>query len=380
MAEREEEMRVLYVAMTRARERLYLVGMGNDKPFSFKTGDRYATLSCNTYLKWILAGLDAHPDIMETYASLSILPAEDICPGEAVNMVEIDRKAEMDREAVDRYTAILENMAPPTALEMALRHVPTKVPASRMKNGLLDECVFYDTDLIRNDGKLPDGEQNSWCDAQSLAAIRQSLDLMKSSGDNEFELLLTENRRPTASEKGTAAHLFLQFCSYDHVKRHGVENEINRLLEHGFINSRTAKILDRVMLEKFFASQFFDRLYDAETIKREFRFSRFVPLSQLTANKEFAEALGERTLLVQGSIDLLCVFPDGHIELCDYKTDRIFPHEQKDISLFQKRMQESHGEQLAQYAVAVEETFGTKPTKAYIYSLPLGEAVEIMLP
>ena len=380
MAEREEEMRVLYVAMTRARERLYLVGMGNGKPFSFKTGDRYATLSCNTYLKWILAGLDAHPDIMETYASLSILPAEDICPGEAVNMVEIDRKAEMDREAVDRYTAILENMAPPTALEMALRHVPTKVPASRMKNGLLDECVFYDTDLIRNDGKLPDGEQNSWCDAQSLAAIRQSLDLMKSSGDNEFELLLTENRRPTASEKGTAAHLFLQFCSYDHVKRHGVENEINRLLEHGFINSRTAKILDRVMLEKFFASQFFDRLYDAETIKREFRFSRFVPLSQLTANKEFAEALGERTLLVQGSIDLLSVFPDGHIELCDYKTDRILPHEQKDISLFQKRMQESHGEQLSQYAVAVEETFGTKPTKAFIYSLPLGEAVEIILP
>jgi ATP-dependent exoDNAse (exonuclease V) beta subunit len=276
---------------------------------------------------------------------------------------------------------ILEKLSPPTPLETALRHVPTKVPASRMKENLLDECVFYDTDLVRDeDGKLPDGDEESWCDAQSLASIRQALTLMKSSEDNEFELLLNQNRRPTASEKGTVAHLFLQFCDYHLAKRDGVECEINRLLNLGFINDRAAKILDRAMLERFFASPFFARISNAENIRREFRFTRLIPLSGLTSHHDLADALGDRTLMVQGSIDLLCFFPDGHIELCDYKTDHITPEERKDISLLQKRMQERHGDQLAQYAAAVEETFGKRPDKAFIFSLPLGDAVEISIP
>ena len=102
-----------------------------------------------------------------------------------------------------------------------------------------------------------------------------------------------------------------------------------------------------------------------------------VPLSRLTSNQELAAALKDKTLFVQGSIDLLCTFADGHMEICDYKTDHVTPAERRDISLFQKRMQERHGDQLMQYAAAVEEIFGVRPAKAYIYSLPLGEAVEI---
>lgn len=379
LTEREEEMRVLYVAMTRARERLYLVGMGNGKPHSFNVGDRFATLSCNSYLKWILAGLSAHPEVMD-HATLSVMAIEEIPLGERVNMGEISRKADMDPATLARYATILERMTPPTALQNTLRHVPTKVPASRMKEGLLDDCVFYDTDLVRDeDGKLPTGDEVSWCDAQSLASIRQSLALMKANEGNEFELLLNQNRRPTASEKGTAAHLFLQFCDYQLVAQNGVENEISRLLELGFINGRTAKILDRTMLESFFASRFFARMKEAETIRREFRFTRLVPLSGLTTHNELAEALGDRMLMVQGSIDLLCFFSDGHIELCDYKTDHITSAERNDVSLLQKRMQERHGEQLSQYAAAIEETFGKRPSTAYIYSLPLGEAIEISI-
>ena len=158
------------------------------------------------------------------------------------------------------------------------------------------------------------------------------------------------------------------------------KKQIDRLTELGFINSRTAKILDRTMLQNFFDGEFFAHMRKAIETKREFRFSRFIPLSKLTVNQELAKALGDKTLLVQGSIDLLCLFSDGHIELCDYKTDHVTPAERQDPSLLQKRMQERHGDQLAQYAAAVEETFGKRPDKAYIYSLPLGEAVEITLP
>lgn len=379
LTEREEEMRVLYVAMTRARERLYLVGMGNGKPFGFGEGDRFAALSCNCYMKWILAGLDAHPEL-EDHVRLSVIPAEEVCPDAPLSYGDLSREEQGDPEATARYAAILKAHREPTELDRLMRHVPTKVPASRMKEGLLDDCVFYETDLEKQDGKLPEGGgEGTWCDAQSLAAIRQSLDLMRSCENNEFELLLSENRRPTASEKGTAAHLFLQFCDYGRIKTSGVEEEIARLAEEGFISERAARILDRGMLEAFFGSEFFSRMMGAEEIRREFRFSRFVPLASLTGNAALAEALGDRTLFVQGSIDLLCTFPDGHIEICDYKTDRITPEERRDPSLLQKRMAERHGDQLRQYAAAVEETFGVRPAKAYIYSLPLGEALEIKI-
>ena len=379
LSEREEEMRVLYVAMTRARERLYLVGMGNGKPISFAEGDRFATLSCGSYLKWILGGLDAHPEV-SPFVSVSVLPAEEVWAEEPLSLTALDREVGVDPAAAARYAAIVDGMAQPSPLEEALRRVPTKVPASRMREGLLDECVFYDTDLDPADGKLPDSRsEGSWCDAQSITAIRQSLELMKSCTDNEFELLLSENRRPTASEKGTAAHLFLQFCDYSAVLSRGLEEEIARLTEEGFISERAAGILDRSMLNAFFGSQFFARMQEAETVKREFRFSRFLPLASLTENPAFSEALGDRTLLVQGSIDLLCIFPDGHMEICDYKTDRITPAEREDPSLLRKRMQERHGDQLTQYAAAVEEIFGVRPSKANIYSLPLGEALEISI-
>ena len=379
LSEREEEMRVLYVAMTRARERLYLVGMGNGKPVSFAEGDRFAALSCGSYLKWVLGGLDAHPEV-SPFVSVSVLPAEEVCAEEPLGLTALNHEVGVDPEAAARYAAILEGMAQPSPLEEALRRVPTKVPASRMREGLLDACVFYDTDLDPADGKLPDSRsEGSWCDAQSITAIRQSLELMKTCEDNEFELLLSENRRPTASEKGTAAHLFLQFCDYGAVLSRGLEEEIARLTEEGFISERAAGILDRSMLTAFFASGFFTHIREAETVKREFRFSRFLPLASLTDNPILSEALGDRTLLVQGSIDLLCTFPDGHVEICDYKTDRITPAERADPSLLRGRMQERHGDQLAQYAAAVEEVFGVRPTKAYIYSLPLGEALEISI-
>ncbi len=384
LTEREEEMRVLYVAMTRARERLHIVGvgaasMGEGQSSLLAEGDRYATLSCSHYLRWVLAGLEAHPEVGD-FCRIHRISITDVTRGTPIPQ-RMTSTAEQDDSPVERYRAIRENHAPPSAMELLLRRVPTKIPASRMKSNLLDSCVFYDTDLpVESDGKLPRaGDDGIRCDAVSEAAIRDSLRLLSAHGDDltEFELLLGENRRPTAAERGTAAHLFLQYADYERVQRLGIEEEIARLLDAGFINARTAEVLDRATLQGFFDSHFMAHIRTAEVVERELRFHRFLPLSGLTAHADFAEALGTRTLYVQGSIDLLAVFPDGHLELCDYKTDRLTPAERASPSLLTARMTEKHGDQLRQYAAAVEEMYGRRPTKVYIFSLPLGEAVEI---
>ncbi len=385
IAEREEEMRVLYVAMTRARERLFIVGTGTaamrDGKFRGVTeGDRYATISCGNYLQWILSGISAHFDVAD-FCRLEYVSLPDISLGAPIARRTASASVDTN-EIAAHYRAIAENCITPTPLDILLGRIPTKIPASRMSEKLLDTSVFYDTDLpADNDGKLPDtAEDTSWCDAMSATAIRETLKLMRTSdgeGVNEFEILLGENRRPTAAERGTAAHLFLQYADYGRVRTSGVEEEIARLCSDGFINDRTAEILDRASLQGFFASDFMARMEDAVTVERERKFHRFVPLASLTDNTALAEALGERTLYVQGSIDLLAIFPDGHIELCDYKTDRITAEERADISLLAAHMKEKHGEQLRQYAAAVAEMYGTRPTAVYIFCLPLGKAVEV---
>ncbi len=385
MTEREEEMRLLYVAMTRARERLFIVGVGTAEmsqsaAMAFDEGDRYTALSCGNYLRWVLAGMAAHPEVAE-FGRVHHLLTVDLQPDAPLPSRMTATESFAD-EVAARFRAIPEGHTQPTAMEILLGRVPTKIPASRMKAQLLDHCVFYDTDLpAERDGKLPSSaEDSSWVDAVSEGAIREALALMASNGEeelNEFELLLGESRRPTAAERGTAAHLFLQFADYGRVAAHGIDEEISRLTEQGFINARTAEVLDRGALEGFFSSRFAAHLKEAVQVERELKFHRFIPLASLTSHGDFAEALGDRTLYVQGSVDLLATFADGHMELCDYKTDRITPAERANPSLLAQRLSERHGEQLRQYAAAITEMYGIAPSRVYIFSLPLGEAVEI---
>ena len=83
--EREDDMRVLYVAMTRARERLYITGTGRQTlPPSFPAGDRYAALSCGRYMDWVTAAWQAHPELA-AYGDLNLLPVASILPCEPLS-------------------------------------------------------------------------------------------------------------------------------------------------------------------------------------------------------------------------------------------------------------------------------------------------------
>ena len=380
LREREDEMRLMYVAMTRARERLYLCGVGtihtHEKP-SYAATDRFSALSSGNYLGWILAAWKEHPEIGE-WCDISYPSLPDIQPQEPLTYHSAEASESTANERSLHYRRILESRPQESELDYLLRSVPTKVSASHFADGLLDSCVFTPGDPVLS---RESNEQEAPPDLRSLKNIEEAVRLLESSdGANDFELLLKANQKPTAAEKGTAVHLFLQYCDFKRVVQNGtinVEEELNRLLEEGFLSERTAAIINKRLLENFFKSQFFARLTTADSIGREVRFNRFVPLCDLTANPALAERLGNRTLYVQGSIDLLLTYPDGSIDLCDYKTDAISPEERADLSLLRQRFAEKHGAQLKQYALAVRDLYHRVPRHIYIYSLPLGEAVEI---
>ena len=68
---------------------------------------------------------------------------------------------------------------------------------------------------------------------------------------------------------------------------------------------------------------------------------------------------------------------DGQLILCDYKTDALSAEERRHPALAQKKRADRHGRQLAYYAEALEQLCGRRPDKVLIYSLPLGDTVEV---
>ncbi|MBQ8408882.1 MAG: UvrD-helicase domain-containing protein [Clostridia bacterium] len=375
----EEEARIFYVALTRACERLYLSGTLK-KPYAQVEREyldcpdvSYSVKNGSNYLHWTLLPLAGSGRETDVY-KINLFERGESRLASPVMRTEVEA-AEQEFSEDDRLLA--EELNRPhgeSEEEKLLSTIPAKVAASKVSSTMLDNSIFSPIPT----GKLfgEEGDEIEESENETATHIKNRILLMRSrTGD--FDSLLEVNKKPTAAEKGTAAHLFLQYCDYERTLTHGLEEEIARLCEQRYISRRTADIIDRRQLAPFFKSELFDHIRKAKQVRREFQFGMFHSASDFTEDSRLKELVADKKIFVQGSVDLLIETEDGEILLCDYKTDRISAEERSDPALLTARMQEKHGEQLKQYRFAVKEIFGREPTRVYIYSVPLGRLIEI---
>ena len=345
----EEEMRVLYVALTRARERLYVTASSASEKETIVQKlrrhaafcDRYTLLRCTSYLDWLLLPFaDSRPDCAE----LSFVYPETGFDGEmTLTEGETAGKIPMD-EAL--YELLRDRFAFRYPYE-ELRRIPAKLSISRLSPDVLDEGDNTPDLFAERKKKIPD------------------------------LFLSGEPTRASAAERGTATHLFLQFCDFSALRQRGIAEELFRLVEKRFLPESLASLVYTEELEKFLDSELMKRLEQAKRIVREQRFNLLLPASAFTADTTRREALRDETVAVQGVIDLVLVGEDGSPELYDYKTDRLTKEELSDPALAQKRMQERHGLQLSYYAHAAELLFGKPCSRIGIYSTHAGRLFPI---
>ena len=360
----EESIRTLYVALTRARERMYVSGTLSGKWETAMTnaslihrGNRASILGASNMLTWILAALFEGRKLPEELLVKIIHPAY----GEVERGIPLASAAATTEggaplsPVAEHYAAIYrakETMQYPYAF---LQGLPTKAAASKLSADLLDTLANED-------------------DEES--ALAAQIELMQSA-TQPFDSLLQAQERPSATEIGSATHAFLQFCDYEKLMATSPEEEAERLVAEGFMSRRAADILHLAQLRAFCNSDLMAMITSAVSVRRELKFGILEPMRNLTKNAELAALLGEESLFVQGSIDLLLTMPDGRLILVDYKTDRIDDSERKNHALLAARMKERHGHQLSAYAEAVRELLGRAPDEVRIYSLPLGKSLLI---
>ena len=377
----EEEARILYVAMTRAKERLYLSAtisksFGEIKSAIERGGHDYINeiKTSKSYIEWtlislVLFGGDGELYDLTTYKRDSIPPLAN-----RITKEDVDSAAYGITEDDKDFAKLISSPHGESEEEKLLSMIPAKVAASKVSSKMLDESVFIPIpagDLFKVNEE--DTEAQS---SEAAQSIKHRISLMRSR-KNELDELLELNKKPTAAEKGSAAHQILQFCDYTRVISGGLDGEIERLCAERFITKRCAEIVDRNQLKGFFESRLFDTVVNAKNVRREFNFGLFRPASDFTESEQLKIAVADKKIFVQGSIDLLIEDEHGDIILCDYKTDRISPEEKADRSLLVANMKEKHSSQLEEYRFAVKQIFGKLPTKTFIYSIPLGETIEI---
>jgi ATP-dependent helicase/nuclease subunit A len=161
------------------------------------------------------------------------------------------------------------------------------------------------------------------------------------------------------------------------VLHRGVKEELARLENERFIDGRTARLCHVKQLERFFESDLFARIQNADEVWREQRFNIFLPASEFTEMTQKADILQKESIAVQGVIDLFFREKNGNIVLADYKTDFLTGEELANEALAEQKLITRHRQQLEYYKRAIEQLCGTLPAETLIYSLPLGKTIRL---
>ncbi len=350
LGQTEEEMRVLYVALTRARERLYVTANSSKSKDrllseaylqSFYSG-KYVLIKCNSYLEWILTAI-AQRDM------------SDVCDIEFVNadsLYSITHFSLRDEsETIEADSKLLSELKEKFDFKYrysTLSRIPAKISVSRLSPDALDEG---------------DRTLNIFGGERSVAVP---------------EIFGGATKKISAADRGTATHLFLQFCDFDRTEKHGVTDELSRLIEERYIPASSADAVFKDELERFFDSELYLRIKNAQRVLREQRFNILLPPSMFSKDTDFIEKVGDELLAVQGVIDLIVIDEDGNICLYDYKTDRLSAAERENETLLRQKMSALHAEQLSYYKIAVERLFGKECHTVEVYSTCAAKTVSVL--
>ncbi len=358
-----EEMRTLYVAMTRAKERLIVTANTNTSPEEelsraanlSRFTDEYSVLHASRMIDVILRSLVNDERAKPVY---TVIPKDTEL--EFDGKVSFESGGEETKISPEEINRIRENIAF-VYPNSHMANIPSKLSVSALYPTVLDS--EEESVALTVDSEEDTSAEKARHDRGAMPRPR----------------FMTGETAATGADRGTATHVFLQFADLTLIRREGVRRELERQVEKGFITPEMASLVNRAQAEHFAHSGLVDRMLTSRKTVREFRFNVLLPAENFTDDESLKRVLseGDEMLTVQGVFD--CVFEDsdGKLVLVDYKTDYITPEEMKNREAAYRKLRERHSRQLGYYKEAVKLIFGRYPDETYLYSLPLGETVSI---
>ena len=346
-----EELRVLYVAMTRPKEKLILVDSMYHAEGRLQKLASVASCpvlpetvaSCSNFGEWLLLPLLCRSEAQCLRqlgeSAVQQLYTGDTAPWQvfvhdAQTFAAVPHPAARDaaRQTQGREAAFdpqfLEHVYP-YARETAL---PSKVTATQLKGRALDQ------EISENAAHTP------YLRPLSQPRFRQ------------------EGAGLTPAEQGTATHLALQYLDFSDSD---VSGQLERLTARQLLSSEQAAAVDTAALERFLQSSLAGEIRAGHNVLREYRFTLLIDASLYDP----AVSSGDEMLL-QGVVDC-CFETEQGITVVDFKTDRVFREEAL------ARRAEEYRPQLEAYSRALEKVLEKPVVRRVLYFLAPGREVEL---
>lgn len=338
-----EEMRVLYVALTRAKEKLIMI-YADENPLkkceSMAMGinplnkrlNPVVVKSANSYGKWIITSLLRHEGAKKLREAIGMTDEGVIGCESPVKVVLSEYESEAAQKQTQKgkvsadedFLRLIEERAGFRYKYDALSKILTKRAASEVDRNFIDRDYF----------------------ASSMPAFMHENGL-------------------TGALRGIATHTFVQFADFEKAKI-SVQNEIDRLYEMGVLSESQAKGINVKAVEGFFESSLSERMLASPLVMREKKFTIEVPISEIYP--EASEAAEGEMMMIQGIAD--CAFvEDGKLVVVDYKTDRLQT---------EGEFAEKYSSQVLLYKRALQECTGYEVKETLLYSFYLGKEIKVV--
>ena len=353
-----EEMRVLYVALTRAKEKLIIVGTSDNvekklqekedeisKYYKFAKPEKLnprLVEKYKTYLDWL--------ELVYKYNDSSCMKLNIINKSELSKETNKEEQIENRKHKEEIINGIREHKINKEEYEKIDRmlnytykyakdiELPTKTSVTAIK-----ELENLKLDKLRNEAK----EKINSKDVSNESSKRK---VPSFAIDKEIK----------GARKGTLIHLILSKITNEKAIDE-VNNLIEKLISKNIITEEEKNAIDMNIIKNYLSSELYKDIIEAKEVKRETPF-----YLNINSNELFEET--NEPILVQGVIDIFYISKDDKLALVDYKTDYV--KEEKELI-------ERYKSQLDLYKRALEKALNRKVDKEFIYSTYLNKCIEI---
>ncbi len=426
-SEQDEDIMLLYVALTRAKERLFVTrqrGGGESKKSIasaiLSEGAKYcgeAKRDCAAIAQSCLADIIASGlaefELSEEVSRYdpAVGTVRLIVPGEKGDRGDIsdnvnresdgiseekmgENREEKNAEAVD--SRIYETVAGLLGNRSGSSYepIPAKLTVSQIAKNLAAKKNLADENLANE--KLTDKKQETPGEVPAASAVTSlvfgepeaeelpfyfsdsgffpeidSYDPLSAEGGEE-EIIRPVSGKLTAADRGNAYHAFMQQADLFKLhnadgKEAAIRSEIEALAHKGAVTKAQAECIDPKIIEKFIRSRLFLRMMKEGEFMRERKF--LVKISDLGLDDDDLKVYNNTEGMLQGVADLIFREGDGYV-LCDYKTDR---------TEYPGVLVNRYRRQLGLYAAAFSLILDAPVKEALIYSFSLGEEIRVKL-
>ncbi len=349
---KSELLRVLYVAMTRAKEHLTFVCTFKERDWirkkarlnSFFDYDSkgklhpYCVYKARSFSDWIVSCLAQHKDCKIVRDVCAIKTVD-----EYVNEYSIDVSPATDIKSTSNESgsSLTDNNDVDEAFEEY---------KNRLYSKLKEVSSFdYEYDCSGILAKRTASSTERHYDDRRYFAVRKPAFLKK---------------KMTGADKGTAVHKFFELCDINNASN-DFDSEISNLISSGKMTQREADVLTKNDVDSFFNSSVGKRLLISQEVLREYEFAFLKKAGDLYEN--LSDDIKDEDIVIQGKLDCAFKESDGYV-LIDYKSDNI--NDEREYKSIYKP-------QLDIYAEALEACTGIKVKEKYIYSFKLQKFIDI---